>query len=1181
MDRNLERNLAKVNAWRARGDLPKARRRLAELAQEHPDTPEYRLDLARVCLEQGDSHAALSEVRLLLRQLPDRRDELLAAVEEHFQASGSLPAGQFLFEDHVARGDHEAAGLVLERFTEAQLQQTLDRYATKIATVRSHRAEAGADASGESGGVALRQAWWGSFHCALALKQIEAAAAHAVNLLRGAEGDRQQLLAVLERRGRSAQTPPPLLAVLGEARVREGRVVDGLSALLGAAERDRSLLPRVEEICVQLDPFLADLPAGLRARGHLARLAGRPEAAIDLYRQAVTRDPQGIRSLLELITPAEHTPETRPYSLFRVELLARACDGPGLTAALEQLRQVPGIEPSDLRDVLAPHLQAANPDPVLLVSAATLAINAGDVEELERLTPACARLTRAQLQRLIHGVDKRLGLQASEPELVNDPITGELVPVATPPAAAPPAGEPGERARWLRALVRLHAAAGDAAGANARLLLLWRDAPESGAASGAACGAAGDAAGDTAGGAAGDATVAELAGFTREILAQVPPSPATLSALAAALPPALQRELLPDLLVRLARTGPEAADEPGELEASLVALAAGDEGQARALGEQFASRADLAAQLPLAHAAARLFGGDEEGGLRALAELARTRPEYEERQLELLLARARRRPPHAAVALAAAQQLRLEDRLREAVEVLQPVLAADPERAEEIGLFFESVLAAEPDQAEVWLAYLDGLLRAGRYRRLRQVLPRAEQALPAVEIGRLRVYCARLRFEEGDPQGALLECELALQLADPPLGRLDELLGDLLAVNPTLARAHLLRAMVAGAAGRLAEAVAHAGEALRRDPGLRAEAERAVRRLAEGRLLGGADSLALARFHLSLGAAAEAAAYYQEALQACPAVAPEVAADLGAANLGAAGPAPAALGRCLAQALRLAGDADAAAAALERLCAEEPGLLDWALKELASLETAQPRATGPARARARLLGLPHEPPPAVDEAAAAPAVAASPVSAVEAAAAPAGAASPAPASADLPAEAGEPAPAIAPEAAAPTLASEAASPDGAPADAPADAARDPGAEAEPTEMSAGDGDGAEILAADDATAPAARAHLAAAVRLARADRPLEARAHLRALPLAGASPELSPAARMQALWLLAHVEESLGRWAEACACYRALAAMPGAAERARWWLNWNYGRLLEQSRSPLPLVLEKTGALSR
>ena len=102
MDRNLERNLAKVNAWRARGDLPKARRRLAELVQEHPDTPDYRLDLARVCLDLGDSHAALGEVRLLLRQLPDRRDELLAAVEEHFQASGNLPAGQ-LKESQCAR----------------------------------------------------------------------------------------------------------------------------------------------------------------------------------------------------------------------------------------------------------------------------------------------------------------------------------------------------------------------------------------------------------------------------------------------------------------------------------------------------------------------------------------------------------------------------------------------------------------------------------------------------------------------------------------------------------------------------------------------------------------------------------------------------------------------------------------------------------------------------------------------------------------------------------------------------------------------------------------------------------------------------------------------------------------------------------------------------------------------
>src|SRR5512146_142607 len=105
MDRNLERNLVKVEALRAKGDLDKARRKLSELARDHPDTPDYRLELARICLELRDHRTGLRELRQALRQAPDRRADLLAIAESHFQTTGDTHAAQFLFEDHLARGD--------------------------------------------------------------------------------------------------------------------------------------------------------------------------------------------------------------------------------------------------------------------------------------------------------------------------------------------------------------------------------------------------------------------------------------------------------------------------------------------------------------------------------------------------------------------------------------------------------------------------------------------------------------------------------------------------------------------------------------------------------------------------------------------------------------------------------------------------------------------------------------------------------------------------------------------------------------------------------------------------------------------------------------------------------------------------------------------------------------------
>ena len=1232
MDRNCERNLQKAESLRGKGDLAKARHKLAEWAQEHPDTPAYRIELARACLDLGDAHAGLTEVRAVLRQYPDLHPDALAVVTDHFRATANLPCAQFLFEDHLARGEHEEASLILEPLAEPQLRQALDRYATKLTSLDTHRDLA---AGGEGG--ARRLALWGSFHFALALKDFDIAAAHGTPLARADEATRGALLALLERRARTQQTPPRLLALLGEARVRDGRALEGLSALLAAAERDHGLLAAIEGIVAEVAPQLTDATALLRTRGHLARLAGRHDEAVLRYREAVARDPHGAASLVELLAPAAAAegPEARPYALLRLELLARSGDGPALGAALEQLRTRPWLDTAELKRVLATHLEGSA-TPSVAASAALLAIETDDAEGLQSLLAGGPALGRTQTAPLTRAIEKRLGLPPTQPELVTDPITGELTVVAAPAAGSGATASPDELRRWLPALVRLHAAGGDAAGVNARLPFLWRigeDLP--------------------------DEPWRELCELTSAAYAAVTPTAAGLATL---IGPLTRRGDAARLRPWLAATAAAEPVEFAELAEALVAAAVADPAQARSLRETLVAPELTAAGFALPRAAARLFGGDEPGGLQELAALAHARPDREARALELLLAHARLHPGRGDVALAAARLLRVDDRLDEAVALLGPVFAGDAARVEEVGLFFESLLAAEPERAEIWLPYLDGLAAAGRFRRLGELLPRAEQALPAAQIGHLRAFRARLLCEAGNPAEALTECELALQLADPPLATLASLLRAVLAADPGLARAHKLLGDVLGASGDLQEALRAHGRALRCDPARQTEILHAVRRLAGGRLLGAAECLALARFYFEAGRGDDAAAAYLEALQIDGATAADVLADLGDAGDGDA-PFPSLL-QPLARALRLLGRPEPSASVCTTLYAFDTGRADWIFRELSLLEEAHPDALPPVRARAHILlaerraddvprlleaalrrlsdpatkrQLAHEFAPHIparlraqieaeaDAAASAVAAAEAEADAASSAEATANAAAEVEANAKAEAEAKAKAEAEA------NARAEAEARANAEAEAKANAEAEARANAEAEAVASGTAKAeAEIEAgvearsteataatepepgaspvneatpaatpeeipaplpaapAADSVAPEAPVdpvaieqaeHVAEAQRQALADRPLEAIDSLRRVPLSGHDCRLDASTRARALWLLAHAEESRGGWAAACACYRELGGLPEEAARARTALNRCYGRLLQQSVTDEPLVLEKTTVL--
>ncbi len=1125
-DRNLERNLARLEGLRARGGLAKVRRKLEELVREQPGTPDYRRELARACLDLGDMPAGLTEIRHLMRQQPAQRGEWRELVSQDLLAHGNPMAAQFLLEDSLGRGEHDEAQAFLEQLAEEQLDQLAQRYLVKIDNLERHQAVESAGASAADA-PPLRLARWCIFHCALARKRCDAAAQQGARLLTAGDEERQRLLQLLERRQRQAAAAPPLLALLGEARLLSGRHVDGLVALFGAAERDPALVPAIEKVCERLAPMLGELPALARTRGHLARLTGRSEEAIVWYRRAIAADPEGAASLLDLLPAAGEA--AAPYVPLRLELLALAGNPEALAAALQQMRAA-GQPAASLRAALNPHLEAQQPNAAVVVCALQLALDAGAADDLERMAPVCARLSGAQLRKAIRAVEQGLCLEPVETAMVPDPITGEMVPAAAPIPAARTAPAAGQRRAGLRFLARLHAAAGDAAGAAKRLHQMWREQdgePE---------------------------RLAELFALTHELAGAIAP---TASLVASMVDPAVQQGHV-DLLASLcAGIADDDADEMRQLERQLIAAARSAPAVAAALRRGLeGGAAGSQARLDIARAAAGLFGGAEARAVAELEALAGLDPQREMAALDLLLARCAASPPDASATLAAARLLRLDDRLDEAAELLRPLLAGGPADAERASLFCESVLADQPQHVPVWRCYLESLLRGGAHRRLRQVLPEAEQRLPATEIGRLRVYRARLLFEDGDLAGAVAEGELVLQLADPPLDLLAALAADVTAADDSLGRAHRLAGSVALARGDTQAGLAALARALSREPRLRAEIIHQVGRLEQdGRLPAGAW-IELGRFYLQVERPEEASHALLEALRREPASAAAVCDLLQPAVERAAQPAP--LLPPLARALWHAGRHDEAAAAHLRLLATDPSRLDWILKELALVEAAAPDDPDAARCRVRVLlqagryeqagallaAQPQRaaqllpPPRLVDQAEAGVVL---------------------DAWAALPAEltalphmqelnslywralAGEQA------------TGGAAAPDAALAEA------------------------AETSESDEAARQACL--LRRAEQLAAEDRLLEAADLLRPAPLSGPDCRLDEEEQARALWLLAHGEEARGNFPAALACYRRLAVLPGEHEAVRRWRNWSYGQFLRRAQEEAPLIIEKTTLL--
>ncbi|HKI84630.1 MAG TPA: hypothetical protein VKA63_09880, partial [Candidatus Krumholzibacteria bacterium] len=122
MDRNLEKNLRKIQGLREKGQLEKALSQLESWAKKNPDTPHYQYEAANVALDLGDHVNGLRWLKNLLRTAPDSRARVLDAVQERFENEPILPLGEFLVDRYLSRDDTESTFAVVQKLGEEALE---------------------------------------------------------------------------------------------------------------------------------------------------------------------------------------------------------------------------------------------------------------------------------------------------------------------------------------------------------------------------------------------------------------------------------------------------------------------------------------------------------------------------------------------------------------------------------------------------------------------------------------------------------------------------------------------------------------------------------------------------------------------------------------------------------------------------------------------------------------------------------------------------------------------------------------------------------------------------------------------------------------------------------------------------------------------------------------------------
>ncbi len=371
MDRNLEKNLRKIQGMRDKGQAEKALKQLQDWAKKHPDTPHYQYEAAMVALDLGDHATGLRWLKNLLRSAPDSRGRVLEAINERFQSEPILPLAEFLVERHLARPDLDAAFEVIEKLGESELESFRQKLAVR------HRS-----LSVNPTPELARSSYHTQMAVAHAQKRPDAFATHLNDLLEAVPEDAE----ILAERGKVELAIAPrnaaLLQAVGRCHMQAGHTARAAELLVSAGSRETAFAPKIlEEMRARPKPK-DDLGAWLRTMAELALISGEWEASADLYRDAADEEPTSradILNRLENLPPHLEPAQAGPLWKLQLRLLVVMRRFKSVPSVLERLRKNELVDPDELRVLMGEGQAGAEKPAEMSYLLAEAALRASDL----------------------------------------------------------------------------------------------------------------------------------------------------------------------------------------------------------------------------------------------------------------------------------------------------------------------------------------------------------------------------------------------------------------------------------------------------------------------------------------------------------------------------------------------------------------------------------------------------------------------------------------------------------------------------------------------------------------------------------------------------------------------------------------------------------------------------------
>ena len=342
MDRNLEKNLRKIQGLRAKGQLEKALKQLQDWAKKHPDTPHYQYEAAAVALDLGDHATGLRWLKNLLRHAPDSRERVLEAVNERYEAEPILPLGEFLVDRYLAKSQVAEALEVIERLGDGELEVYRQKLELRSRSLSASPSE-----------ELARVGYTTQLGIARAQKRPEDFARAVDGLIEAVPSQAETLLPLCEEESKTHPRSPELAAACGLCALAAEDDTRACQYFMAAAKpaTASSLLDRI------LDHKPQDEAKGcwLRALGELALASGDTTGAAQYFLEAADAEPtlrKDILARLEHLPPSLEPSMAAPLWKLQLRLLVVMRKYSLAPPLIERLRKEELVDPQELRTLM-------------------------------------------------------------------------------------------------------------------------------------------------------------------------------------------------------------------------------------------------------------------------------------------------------------------------------------------------------------------------------------------------------------------------------------------------------------------------------------------------------------------------------------------------------------------------------------------------------------------------------------------------------------------------------------------------------------------------------------------------------------------------------------------------------------------------------------------------------------